>query len=231
MGWQLEAFNAVTHPKDGAFVLSASNDGETWQDIQGMSRGTNAPVSWQQFARYALPEVSSQRQHIAASLQAVSLVPLLSHCRVADQCIARARYFRLSPDSNGAEPSRQIRFGLLVLDDHADHLETRRVRGLSPLHLAAKMGNTELIEKLLDHGADIELLADCWKPVDGGFSAGKTPLELAASSASLEAVRMLTDRGAKVDEHSFMVPKGKTGDLVAGFLQTNGSKPVTRTSA
>ena len=56
----------------------------------------------------------------------------------------------------------------------------------------------------------------------------KTALQLAAAASSLSAVQALVDRGATVPEHSFAVPKGKEGDLVAGYLQTNGSMPVAR---
>ena len=128
----------------------------------------------------------------------------------------------------------RIRFGLLILDDHGEFLVgPRRVRDPSPLHIAAKMGDTDQIDKLLRHGADLELLAECLKPQGtyGDFSPGKTPLQLAAASASLPAVQMLVDRGAKVHEDVFEVPQGKDGDLVAGYLQTNGSKPVKRIDA
>ena len=89
------------------------------------------------------------------------------------------------------------------------------------------MGDTNQIDKLLRHGADLELLAECWKPtMFDDFSPGTTPLQLAATSASLPAVQMLVERGAQVDKAIFRVPQGKDGDLVAGFLQTHGSKPV-----
>ena len=147
-------------------------------------------------------------------------------------CHAHARYFRLTPAATIKQDDRKIRFGLIILDDGGEHIiGPRRVRDLSPLHVAAKMGDTEMMAKLLDHGADLEMLAGIWKPTaEGDFSRGTTALELAAASSSLAAVQILVDRGAKVDEHTFQVPKGKAGDLVAGYLQTNGSKPVTRTT-
>ena len=120
-----------------------------------------------------------------------------------------------------------IRFGLLIIDDKGEHLiGPRRVRDLSPLHIAAKAGETELMARLLDNGADPELLADCWNEA----TAGVTPLQLAASAASLPAVQLLIDHGAELHKHEFKVPQGKDGDLVAGLLQTNGSKPVVRTT-
>jgi hypothetical protein len=144
--------------------------------------------------------------------------------------IATARYFRLTLKEYNRG---YLRFGLLILDDHGEYLVgPKRVRDLSPLHIAAKMGDTNQIDKLLRHGADLELLAECWKPtMFDDFSPGTTPLQLAATSASLPAVQMLVERGAQVDKAIFRVPQGKDGDLVAGFLQTHGSKPVHRIGA
>ena len=149
-----------------------------------------------------------------------------SQWHVASTCIASARYFRLKPHYTGTNTgTTAIRVGFLILDDNGQHLTgPRRVRDLSPLHIAAKAGATELITKLLDNGADPELLADCWNTP----TAGVTPLQLAASAASLPAVQLLVNRGAEVHKHRFNVPQGRDGDLVAGFLQTNGSNPVVR---
>ena len=40
-------------------------------------------------------------------------------------------------------------------------------------------------------------------------------------------VELLVTRGAKTHQLHIIVPNGTDGDLVAGFLQTRGSKPVT----
>ena len=59
-------------------------------------------------------------------------------------------------------------------------------------------------------------------------AAQSTPLQTAAGLSSLELVELLVERGAKVHESQFTVPNGATGDLVAGYLQQHGSKPVIR---
>ena len=53
-------------------------------------------------------------------------------------------------------------------------------------------------------------------------------LEIAANNGSLEMVKFLHEKGAKIGDTQYHVPTGPEGDLVAGYLQTHGSKPVTR---
>lgn len=67
-----------------------------------------------------------------------------------------------------------------------------------------------------------------------------TPLEVASLVGSLEIVKLLIEKGATIREPiweyrsngpyqpGYKVPNGPEGDLVAGYLQTHGSKPVTR---
>ena len=55
-----------------------------------------------------------------------------------------------------------------------------------------------------------------------------TPLEIASSIGSLELVKFLLSNGAKIGDNEYLVPNGNVGDLVAGCLQTHGSKPVVR---
>ena len=222
MGWQLQ----IESPRPdvdvpGSFKISVSNDGETWSTDKELQLHVSISLG---------NDEAGKRRRFS--------------CHLAHACIATTRYVRLTPEGSttgmGCKQHGQcgnkagIRFGLLILDDHGEFLVgPRRVRDPSPLHIAAKMGDTDQIDKLLRHGADLELLAECSKPQGayGDFSPGKTPLQLAAASASLPAVQMLVDRGAKVHEDVFEVPQGKDGDLVAGLLQTHGSKPVKRIGA
>lgn len=56
-----------------------------------------------------------------------------------------------------------------------------------------------------------------------------TPLKIASLKASLEMVKFLVDNGATIGgDTQYHVPNGPEGDLVAGYLQTHGSKPVIR---
>jgi len=218
-----------------------SNDGQTWQQVPKQA-------SWQDFNRRIVPLLSMCNQdpndsRVFASEWNQNVNPSLrqEHEEIvhrdqvftAQECIAFARYFRLTPKESIATDGKQIRFGLIILDDGGVHtVGPRRVRDLSSLHVAAKAGDTQMMATLLHHGADQEMTAGVRKPSnEEDFTGGWTPLQLAAASASLEAVKMLVDHGAKVHEHQFVVPMGKAGDLVAGYLQTNGSKPVTRTES
>lgn len=229
MGWKLEVQGDVPFPSQGSYLLQVSNDGVAWQKI-------DPEATWDIFKRDYLPVIN--HPHCDSKnerLQNIAEIPHKSHIHAARKCIAHARYFRFVPNAGYSQQQhthKKVAFGLLILDDQGEFLVgPRYVRDLSPLHVAAKTGDAALLQKLLDHGASPELLAGCFKDGDRPFQGGKTALQLAAASASLEAVTMLVDRGAKVDEDQFEVPKGKAGDLVAGFLQTNGSKPVTRVGA
>jgi hypothetical protein len=49
-----------------------------------------------------------------------------------------------------------------------------------------------------------------------------------SENGSLEMVKFLHEKGATIGDTGYHVPNGPEGDLVAGYLQTHGSKPVTR---
>jgi hypothetical protein len=58
--------------------------------------------------------------------------------------------------------------------------------GQTPLHLAAKMGATEIVSLLIDHGADVKAV-DQW---------GNSPMWGAVFESRQEVIRILRDRGA-----------------------------------
>lgn len=66
---------------------------------------------------------------------------------------------------------------------------TTRNGGYSPLFLASKNGNAEMVSSLLDAGANPNVTTD----------TGATPLMVAAASGTLAAVEALVARGAHVD--------------------------------
>jgi ankyrin repeat protein len=92
----------------------------------------------------------------------------------------------------------------------------RRLRR-TPLFWAARSGDTKLVERLLAHGAEVNLHAArylepgnvitgprVWER-DSGDKDGETPLHLAAGEGHLEVVRLLLGNGAEVnarDENS-----------------------------
>ena len=65
------------------------------------------------------------------------------------------------------------------------------LEGEVPIQKAAKWGRTELVEMLIDHGADITS-----REQENGF----TPLHSAVDQRNAETARLLLDRGADIQE-------------------------------
>ena len=61
-----------------------------------------------------------------------------------------------------------------------------------------------------------------------GITYELTPLKIASLRCSLELVSFLVDNKAIIGDTIYHVPNGIEGDLVTGYLQTHGSKPVIR---
>jgi len=128
----------------------------------------------------------------------------------------------------------------------------------SALHYAIYSKNIKNVKKLLDVGANVnqesylyvegshKLFIMPYGPKtcgNGNYREDKrcgTPLEVASMIGSLEIVKLLIEKGATIGDpiyeyrsnqpfqKGYKVPNGPEGDLVAGYLQTHGSKPVTR---
>ena len=79
-----------------------------------------------------------------------------------------------------------------IIDRHPNKINDQDVLDFTPLHLASGTGHIEMVEFLLNHGADIEL---------ENF-IGDTPLLLAARYArygKYETIKTLLEHGAKVN--------------------------------
>ena len=97
----------------------------------------------------------------------------------------------------------------------------------SCLHFAILNKDLKGATYLLDRGANLEEA----RPIafdEGSRRSSHTPLQTAATVACLEIVKLLIERGAITHTSEFTVPNGHEGDLVAGYLQQHGSKPVKR---
>jgi ankyrin repeat protein/L-ascorbate metabolism protein UlaG (beta-lactamase superfamily) len=73
-----------------------------------------------------------------------------------------------------------------LLKEHADLLEARTPAGSTPLHTASRAGMLEVVEFLVEAGAE----------VDAGDNENTTPLGLAALEGHPDVVRYLVSRGA-----------------------------------
>ena len=123
----------------------------------------------------------------------------------------------------------------------------------STLHYACANNDMELVDKLLKHGAKINLRS-LIQPVGDlrsfshdrkmGFKGNNlqgedyvycTPLQIACAIGSFELVKILVENGATTGtKHPLSgmsenkVLTGGEGDLIAGYLQTRGSPPIHR---
>ena len=98
-----------------------------------------------------------------------------------------------------------------ILISHGADLEApSEDRGARAIHLAANFGDLEMLNLLLDGGADIE----------AKDQTGQTPLLIAAATNNLKVVKVLLDRGA--DKEARESGKGQTPLMRAcrlGFLE------------
>ena len=79
-----------------------------------------------------------------------------------------------------------------IIDRDPNQINVQDAQGFTPLHLASGKGHIEIVEFLLNHGADIEL----------EIFNGETPLMLAARYArygQYETIKTLLEHGAKVN--------------------------------
>lgn len=85
--------------------------------------------------------------------------------------------------------------------------------GYSPLHWAARMGHTEVVDYLAKRGANINVRDD----------DGWTPLHLAAQHGHLDVVKLLVARGADVGAKT--EPQPETSDPLPGSPPRESGKP------
>ena len=95
----------------------------------------------------------------------------------------------------------------LIIDDK---------KGMGRLHVVAWLGRTEMVEMLLEKGADIEARDERYN----------TPLHLAALQGRMEMVQLLLEKGADHTagdgrgETALVIARGAGQTELANFLQT-----------
>lgn len=150
------------------------------------------------------------------------LYPWLAKCLIVEADGTGRRPLHLLADTPGHRPRQRDILRILV-DAGADVNDTpvRMPHSESPLHWAAKNDDVELIDALLDAGADIE------RP--GSSFGGGSPIHTALAHGKYNAMRRLLERGAKV-MLSHLVVLG-LADRVRNILTTTTPPQWDRDSA
>ena len=121
----------------------------------------------------------------------------------------------MSPEKPEAVPLYYAAMlGFRDLSEHliAKHPEYMHARGggvVTPLHVAARAGYTDVLSLLLEHGADME----------GRDGYGVTPLYRASWCGKLEAGRFLLDCGADINARGNMGATPLSGALHRGHVE------------
>jgi hypothetical protein len=129
--------------------------------------------------------------HDAAGSGNLPLVELLFELGAADVALderSRPPLYCVGNECSGPEGGRMVR--ILLERSNADVNAIYGVKACTALHMAARRGNVDVIEALLDAGANIECRD----------SLGDTPLRRAVNCNKVAAAKLLLARGA--DPHS-----------------------------
>ena len=131
--------------------------------------------------------------------------------------------------------SRETALHQLVMDGKIDAIRSRVAHfdlnhfndGFTLLHLACLNGNKEIVQLLLDNGANVQ------PKVEKGAHKGKTALHLAVENGSLEVVKLLVERGADIsaknslDHDSLEKAKNDRNTEIVEFLETKVKRDVS----
>ena len=96
-----------------------------------------------------------------------------------------------------------------LIAKHPEHMHARGGSVVTPLHVAAREGSTDVLSLLLEHGADME----------GRDGYGVTPLYRASWSGKFEAGQFLLDRGADINARGNTGATPLSGALCEGHVE------------
>lgn len=157
--------------------------------------------------------------HDASSAGNVALVELLLAMGAGETVVddtERSPLYCVGNECSGPGGSQIVR--LLLQRSLARVNQIHGVKRCTALHMAARRGNVDVIDALLDDGADIE----------ARDSAGDTPLRRAVNCNKVDAAKLLLERGA--DPHS-KGSKALTPSLAARSIQMTRVFAATRVRA
>jgi Ankyrin repeats (3 copies)/F-box domain/Ankyrin repeat len=153
---------------------------------------------------------------MAESGNAAGIAALIEHGRDLSSCRGLSGYTSLHHACNRGHVAvvSAILKGFLVL------LNSMNDSGETPLHLAVYAGNMNIVEQLLDYGADI----------DARNTDGETPLIYAARKSMPALVRLLLQRGADPSIEDRFGDKAVDHATSKSTLQALETQPVEQVS-
>lgn len=140
---------------------------------------------------------------------------------VALLLLAQAGGLRIAVQNGDADAVRALLAAGATVD-------ARGPDGAEPIHYAAAKNRADLVELLLDHGADVNV------EVDAPIGRGSVPLDYAVARGFLPLCKLLIDRGADVEatypSETTVLQIAAVFDqpAIARLLIENGAAPRTR---
>jgi hypothetical protein len=96
-----------------------------------------------------------------------------------------------------------------LIAKHPQHVTVMGGEEVTPLHVAASAGHSDILSLIIEHGAD----------VNGRGQDGDTPLRRASKNGRLEAGRVLLDRGADFNVQAKAGSTALTGAALNGHVE------------
>ncbi|TWT79471.1 Ankyrin repeats (3 copies) [Planctomycetes bacterium CA13] len=129
-------------------------------------------------------------------------------------------FIELIRDHRNREALEMLKASPALATEHSD--QSGELHGASPLHWAAHRNATEVCQRLIEQGANVNDSASDW---------WLTPLSWGADAGSAEAVELLLKRGADVNQNAIVGTTALHAVAMGGSTQGKGDPNAYETTA